>query len=161
MQYVLNQKLKVKIRIKTFYWLLELLHTAFVSSTTTNMACFAPSFCISWQQLRNVSTGIESLKPCIPFLITLENKPLALLERTTPKDFICNFSEIYLINCSVITLQRADFVAHFLISISCQRFSPVFEVFFCHEKLHSYPASVNIFHIHMILLIFIIAAFFL
>ena len=42
----LNVKLQVKLRFKTFYWLLKLLYTAFVLSTTTNMACCTRNFSI-------------------------------------------------------------------------------------------------------------------
>ena len=44
---VLNVKLVVKLRFKTFRWLQNLLPTAFALNTTTKPACFAPNFCIS------------------------------------------------------------------------------------------------------------------
>ena len=44
---VLNLKLHVKLRCKTFYWLLKLLYTVFALNTTNNPACFARKFCIS------------------------------------------------------------------------------------------------------------------
>ena len=40
---VLNVKLQVKIRFKTFYWLLELLYTAFAFNGTIKTALFARS----------------------------------------------------------------------------------------------------------------------
>ena len=44
---VLNVKLVVKIKFKTFYWLQNLLSTTFAFNTTTKPACFARNFCIS------------------------------------------------------------------------------------------------------------------
>ena len=44
---VLNVKLLVKRRFKTFYRLLNLLYTAFALNTTINKACFAQTFCMS------------------------------------------------------------------------------------------------------------------
>ena len=43
---VLNAKLLVKLRFKTFYDFKILLYTAFALKTTTNTACFARTFCI-------------------------------------------------------------------------------------------------------------------
>ena len=44
---VLNVKLEVKLRFKTFYWLQNLLSTAFAFNITTKPACFARHFCIT------------------------------------------------------------------------------------------------------------------
>ena len=41
---VLNVKLHVKLRFKTFYWLLELLYTASAMNTTNKPAYFARNF---------------------------------------------------------------------------------------------------------------------
>ena len=44
---VLNVKLEVKLRLKTFYWLQNLLSAAFAFNITTKPACFARNFCIT------------------------------------------------------------------------------------------------------------------
>ena len=44
---VINVKLEVKLRSKTFYWLQNLSSTAFALNTTTKPACFARNFSIS------------------------------------------------------------------------------------------------------------------
>ena len=44
---VLNKKLQVKLRFKTFDWHLRLLYTVFILNTTTNTACLARNFSIS------------------------------------------------------------------------------------------------------------------
>ena len=44
---MLNVKLQVKLRLKTFSGLLKLLYTAFSLSTTANTVCFTRNFCIS------------------------------------------------------------------------------------------------------------------
>ena len=41
---VLNVKLQVNIRFRTFYWLLELFFSHFVLNSTTNTVCFAQNF---------------------------------------------------------------------------------------------------------------------
>ena len=63
---VLNVKLQVKLRFKTFYWLLKLLPTALALSTGSNTACFAWNFCMFEWNLRN-RTG--SQKRCISFRV--------------------------------------------------------------------------------------------
>ena len=40
----LDVKLQVKVRIKTFHWLLEFLHTALALKATTKTACFLKIF---------------------------------------------------------------------------------------------------------------------
>ena len=62
---VLNVKLLVKRRFKTFDRLLNLLYTAFALNTTINKACFAQNFCMTKQQAQNLRTGTESIKLCI------------------------------------------------------------------------------------------------
>ena len=44
---MLNVKLQVKVRFKTFYWLLELLYTAFALNANSETACFARNYYIS------------------------------------------------------------------------------------------------------------------
>ena len=41
---VMNVKLEVKLRFKTFYWILKLSYTAFSLNTITNTACFDEIF---------------------------------------------------------------------------------------------------------------------
>ena len=65
-----NVKLEVKLKFKTFSWLENLFSTAFAWNTTTNTACLARYFGISWQQTCNLQTGTESLKPCVTSLLT-------------------------------------------------------------------------------------------
>ena len=43
---MLNVKLQVKVRFKTFYWVLELLFTNFILGDASITACFDRRFCM-------------------------------------------------------------------------------------------------------------------
>ena len=68
---VLNVKLQVKVKFKTFQRLSELLDTAFTLNATIKTVCFAQIFCISQHELCNLRTGNESLTPHIFLFIRI------------------------------------------------------------------------------------------
>ena len=106
--------------------------STFVLNTTINTACFAQSFCISYQQTCNLRTGTETLKCCIKvrqnvlyglYVCEDMSAKLASHDHLTTESFLlwnylCTRKKC-LINCVLTTRTATTFVNIWILLVNC------------------------------------------